>query len=92
MDGGRECGNIKTLTCAAGRFKVHDHQLSLRAKAAASSPAGAIRKIGLPDCGNSLALEQEVKAMRHLPITITPELKRTRTSWSLTLRVQFKSL
>jgi hypothetical protein len=27
--------------------------------------------------------------MWHLPITITLELKRTRTSWQVTFRVQF---
>jgi hypothetical protein len=46
-------------------------------------------KMGFPDCGNSLALQKEVTIMWHLPIRITLEVKRTRTSWSIAIRVQF---
>ncbi len=58
-------------------------------ESSSAEPAGATVGDGLPGCGESLACEQEVHAMWQLPVRITLEVKRTRTSWQLIVRVQF---
>lgn len=49
--------------------------------------SGATWGIGFSGCGDSLAVRTEVIAMRLRPISITFTLRKTRTSWSLTIRV-----
>ena len=60
----------------------------LRAKQYASSQP-VHREDGPPDHGNGLALKTGGDAMWYLPLSITLEMKKTRSSWSLILRVQF---
>jgi hypothetical protein len=44
--------------------------------------------MGRPNRGDGLACKPEVKAMRLRPFAITFEVKRTRTSWQVTVRIQ----
>ncbi|WP_162293157.1 hypothetical protein [Phyllobacterium zundukense] len=46
--------------------------------------------MGLSDQGSGLAHETGGDAMWYLPLRITLELKKTRTSWTLTIRVLFQ--
>jgi hypothetical protein len=57
-----------------------------------SSSGQALRpaKIGYAGCGDSLAFERRRTAMRLMwPISVSLEMKRTRTTWQVTIRVQF---
>jgi hypothetical protein len=57
---------------------------------AAASSQPVHRQNGLPDCGNSLAFELGGEIMRIFPFSITLIFRKTRTSWSWTVWVQFK--
>ena len=52
-------------------------------------PGVPIGKMGLPDRGNGLAGHVEVYEMRIFPISITLIIRKTRTTWSMTVRVTF---
>ncbi|MBA8901277.1 hypothetical protein FHW17_002167 [Phyllobacterium sp. P30BS-XVII] len=45
--------------------------------------------MGLPDHGNGLALKTGGDMMWRKPLSITLEVKRTRTGWTLVIRVRF---
>ena len=47
--------------------------------------------MGHPNRGDGLADQPEGMAMRWKPFAILIEVKRTRTAWQLTFRVQFAS-
>jgi hypothetical protein len=46
--------------------------------------------MGLSGCGDSLVSIQEVMKMRFIPISVTLEMKKTRTGWQFVLRVNFR--
>lgn len=45
--------------------------------------------MGLSDLGIGLARKTGGDAMWYLPLSITLEMKKTRTSWQLTIRILF---
>jgi hypothetical protein len=54
-----------------------------------SRPAGPSVRMGRTDFGKSLALESGGDAMWFLPLSVTLVVRKTRTSWSITVRVIF---
>ncbi len=46
-------------------------------------------RTGHPGLGEGLALEMEMMRMWFLPLTITLEMKKTRSGWQASLRVTF---
>jgi len=63
--------------------------MRLRAEAAAPNQPALPLSMRHRDRGNGFALNPEVTAMWYLPLSITLEMKRTRTSWQLRFRVRF---
>jgi hypothetical protein len=60
-------------------------------KQQAPRPAGALERMGLSSLGKGLALDQGGDAMWFLPLGITFSVRKTRTGWSVSVRVNFNS-
>jgi len=70
---------------APGDFTISN----LKAEAAALSQPVQSWRMSRRDRGNGFAFNSEVHAMWFLPVSVTLEMKRTRTSWTLVIRVRF---
>jgi hypothetical protein len=71
------------------RAKIALIETRLRAEAACAAPAGASARIGRADRGNGLALDHGGDVMWFLPLSITLSVRKTRTGWSVAVRVSF---
>jgi hypothetical protein len=60
-----------------------------KAEAAGAAPAGVSTRIGPADPGKGLALDHGGEVMWWLPLSVTLSVRKTRTSWSIIVRVAF---
>jgi len=73
----------------ANRASGEELSFHLKAEAVALNQPVQLRRMSYRDRGNGFAFNSEVNAMWFLPVSVTLEMKRTRTSWLLVIRVHF---
>jgi hypothetical protein len=65
-------------------------KFQIEGRSSITERAGVSGETGSPDCGKSLAFTLGDETMRYLPFSVSLTMKRTRTSWTIAIRVQFQ--